>query len=117
MRTPYRDGHPCTSTDQSQEEAFNKELLHNSKAARADREANGDLPLTGARTSQKEIRDVCASDEQHETDNRHQHPQRTAQLTTEIRPSLTGRTHFDGVLQKSCLEIGRRPREPRLLYL
>ena len=84
------------AAQERQENAFGDELAHDASAVRAQSGANGQLRPPGDGAGQQQIREVGASDEQHERDRAEQQQQRGAHLAG------------DALLQSNQVEGGVR---------
>ena len=69
---PARQRHRPQRSGEREQHALDDELAAQSPPARAERRANGQLPVARGRANEKEIDDIRADDEQDERDERHE---------------------------------------------
>src|SRR5438132_13400760 len=78
------DCHAAKSAKRSEQDALGQQLSHQSKTTRAQRSANGQFLLAFLSPGKRQIRDVCANDEEHESNRREQAEERALQIIAAV---------------------------------
>ena len=72
--SPIGEHEAESAAGERQQQAFDQELFHDSRTARAEREPERHLLLAARRFRDEEVGHVGAGDEEHEPDQDHEHP-------------------------------------------
>ena len=70
-REPQREQHTDASPEPAEDDAFSQELADETSPPGTNRQADGNLALTGRRARQQHAGDVRARDDEHESDREH----------------------------------------------
>ena len=116
LRRPRRDREPEPAADRGEQDALDEQLADDAAAARAEREAHGDLPLPRRRACDEQARDVRARDQQHADDDPEEQPQRLRQLLADRRAALRGRQQRHLPFQELLARVRRRVAERGFLH-
>ena len=111
-RTHPGKGHrqPGEAPEQRQENAFGDDLTNQPAAWRAQGHANGRLKARGGAARQQQVRNVGASDQQHQAGNDHQQVKTFRAVVLEVGdPAFGGRNH-DVLLVDPRAVLGREVR-------
>ena len=113
-----RDEHAGHRADRGDDERFGEQLLHQPRAARAERNAHRHLALARFRANQTEVRDVPAGDEQHHDDGAEENPQRLAHVADQILEHRPDEGTVAAVAQERAVglaldHLGHRPLHER----
>jgi hypothetical protein len=72
----------CTA-EGSQQQTLRKKLADQERSSSAERKPHGGFLFAGVSTDEQQIRDVRASDQQHQSDGGHQNPKRFAEAVAD----------------------------------
>src|SRR5262249_45618903 len=67
LQSPKRKDYSQSRASKGQQKTFNHQLPNDTPATPSQSQADSDFPLTRSSTRQHHIREICASDQQHET--------------------------------------------------
>ena len=83
-----------------------EQLLQHARAAGADGETNGNLPLARRGAGGEQTREIRARDEQHQADHAHEDQQRLFELTPQARVALRPGHDVEPHAQKLLFIVG-----------
>ncbi len=102
-RCGKRDPKSHQPANDRQQERFYQALPHDAHSARPEREAREDFVATRRRAREKEIGQVRASDQQHQSDNNHQDSERFSVLAADQRHAM--RSTNEGNIDSADLQL------------
>ena len=94
---PHRQAKPHRAAGEAEEHALDQELPDEPQAPGAERQAHGNLPLTGGRARHEQARDVAARNHQQHDHHRQQHVQRGRGLVAERGQAAAGGREHDAL--------------------
>ena len=101
------DRHACRGGDQREQEALDEKLSRQPRRARSERGPHGDFPAPRRAAREQEIRDVGASDQQHERDGAQQDEQGWTNRSEDDRLERLDERAATVVFRIVAFEVGR----------